>query len=72
MPDKGTYPTALAAQLGTNLHRELRDALDDRDFLEDGGLVGIPCMHLYEQVGERLRCDGVASVAVADVQREVG
>lgn len=51
MPDKGTYPTALATELGTNLHRELRNALDDGDFVEDGGLVGVPCMHLYEQVG---------------------
>lgn len=50
MPDRGTYPTPLAAQLGANLQRELREALDDRDFLEDGGLLGVPCMHLYEQV----------------------
>eukprot|EP00752_Nemacystus_decipiens_P003192 g2953.t1 len=49
LPDKGTYPTPLAAQLGTNLQRELREALDDYDFLEYGGLVGVPCMHLYEQ-----------------------
>lgn len=55
LPDKGTYPTPLAAQLGANLQRELREALDDRGFLEDGGLVGVPCMHLYEQVGWCLR-----------------
>lgn len=50
MPDRGTFPTGMAAQLGTELYEELRAALEDKGFLEGGGLVGVPCMHLYEQV----------------------
>lgn len=43
----------MAAQLGKDLHRELKDALEDDGFFDKGGLVGVPCMHLYEQVVHR-------------------
>lgn len=49
-PHVDTYPTAVAAQLGKDVLRELRDAVADDSFMGDGGLIGVPCMHLYEQV----------------------
>lgn len=49
-PHVYTYPTAVAAQLGKDVLRELRDAVADDSFMGDGGLVGVPCMHLYAQV----------------------
>lgn len=50
LPDEGVYPAALAGQLGAGVMRELRDAVADDKFMAAGGLVGVPCMHLYEQV----------------------
>lgn len=51
LPESGTYPTSLAASLGAELHREFITCLASEAFLKKGGMVGVPCMHLYEQVG---------------------
>lgn len=50
LPDPGTYPTSLAATLGAELHGEIKGCLESEQFLQLGGLIGVPCMHLYEQV----------------------
>lgn len=50
LPDLGTYPAPLAASLAAELHKQLKACLESDAFLPQGGLVGVPCMHLYEQV----------------------
>jgi hypothetical protein len=41
-----------AALKGSTLLRGLTDALNDPEFMVDGGLLGVPCMHLYEHESE--------------------
>lgn len=49
LPDLGTYPDSLAASLAAEIHRELKACLESDAFLPLGGMVGVPCAHLYEQ-----------------------
>ena len=40
---------AEASQRGKSLYELLELALSDKDFMAEGGLLGIPCFHLYEK-----------------------
>eukprot|EP01135_Chromosphaera_perkinsii_P006212 Nk52_evm1s454 gene=Nk52_evmTU1s454 len=46
------FTNAEAKTKGTLLFRLLQEAVNNPNFLPDGGLVGFPCLHLYERDSE--------------------
>ncbi|KAG5188993.1 hypothetical protein JKP88DRAFT_303130 [Tribonema minus] len=49
------------------LLRMRREAIADKDFLPKGGLVGVPCHHLYERDAELPKGDGSVTVSARDL-----
>lgn len=43
------YPDEEAIQKGVGISNYLRAALQDPNFMPEGGFIGVPCLHLYEK-----------------------